>query len=408
MPQELVTTSVEAAIKQAIADAPIPGAVSSDADVSTYQKLHAAKLDAIQQRASKLPPVTNEETLEQNQKALTALVKVRTGLNAYRKDILQPFTDLKKMVDGYFGTDANSGLQEKVAAIEEPIRERINAYKNEQERKRQEAQRIIDKRNEDRAQHVLDRGMSFDGRGYKLGALVLWPADLRLMDEKAWTAWCNDYLEPAVAAVKAKAEQEAREREEDERRRKDEAERLEREKEALRKEKQAMREEHLLAIGVKKHEAGWYYIAMPYGDAGQHLFQTVSDLAGLSDEEWAYVKDAAKRQAQKRAELEANPPGLTEEEAIEQAVSTAMAASSGIEKHPDEKLVRETEAVLSLIASEREMMLSMANRLEAEMKCANRCEAESPAIEAEKTWVLVVDHLKKCIETLRITAEKRI
>ena len=346
MDQQLVTTSVEAAINRAIAEAPIPGAIPPDTNEADYKAVHQAKLADIRQRASTLPPVTDEATLDKNQKALTALTKVRTGLNAYRKDILAPFTDLKKKVDTYFGTDANSGLQALVADIEEPIRERINAYKNEQERLRQEAQRIIDKRNEDRAQHVLDRGMAFDGRGYKLGALVLWPADLRLMDEKAWTAWCNDYLEPAVAAVKAKAEQEAREREEDERRRKDEAERLEREKEALRKEKQAMREEQLLALGAKKHEAGWYYIDMPYGDAGQHLFQTVSDLAGLSDEEWAYAKEAAKRQSQKRAELEANPPGLTEEEAMEQAVSTAMAASSGIEEHPDEKLVRETEELL--------------------------------------------------------------
>lgn len=378
MDQQLVPTSVEAAIKRAIADAPIPGAVPPDTDAADYKALHKAKLADIRQRASTLPPVTDEATLDKNQKALTALTKVRTGLNAYRKDILAPFTDLKKKVDTYFGTDANSGLQSLVADIEEPIRERINAYKNEQERKRQEAQRIIDKRNEDRAQHVLDRGMAFDGRGYKIGALVLWPADLRLMDEKAWTAWCNDYLEPAVAAVKAKAEQEAREREEDERRRKDEAERLEREKEALRKEKQAMREEQLLALGAKKHEAGWYYIDMPYGDAGQHLFQTVSDLAGLSDEDWAYAKDAAKRQTQKRAELEANPPGLTEEEAIEQAVSTAMAASSGIEEHPDETLVRETEELLE--------------RKRADRKADNAAKLQAMAAELEKQRTIAEEY----------------
>ena len=400
MDQQLVTTSVEAAINRAIAEAPIPGAVPPDTNEADYKAVHQAKLADIRQRASTLPPVTDEATLDKNQKALTALTKVRTGLNAYRKDMLAPFTDLKKKVDTYFGTDANSGLQALVADIEEPIRERINAYKNEQERLRQEAQRIIDKRNEDRAQHVLDRGMAFDGRGYKLGALVLWPADLRLMDEKAWTAWCNDYLEPAVAAVKAKAEQEAREREEDERRRKEEAERLEREKEALRKEKQAMREQWFHFRRDELHREHPHVVTqldpvnrfvqvmtnLPDGDLGPCFENWSMDtIGGASNEEWEAIKAAMVAAAVKPTEVvhttertQANPPGLTEEEAMEQAVSTAMAASSGIEEHPDEKLVRETEELL--------------DRKRADRKADNAAKLQAMAAELEKQRAIAQEY----------------
>lgn len=415
MDQQLVPTSVEAAIKRAIADAPIPGAVPPDTDAADYKALHKAKLADIRQRASTLPPVNDEASLDKNQKALTALTKVRTGLNSYRKDILAPFADLKKMVDGYFGTDANSGLQAEVSDIEEPIRERINAYKNEQERKRQEAQRIIDKRNEDRAQHVLDRGMAFDGRGYKLGALVLWPADLRLMDEKAWTAWCNDYLEPAVADVKTKAEQEARERAEQETRRKEEAERLEREKEALRKEKQAMREQWFNLRREELHKEHPHVVTQidpenrtigvmtnrPEGDLGA-CFEawSMDDIGGASNEEWETIKAAMVSAAAKPTEIvhtterdKANPPGLTEEEAIEQAVSTAMAASSGIEEHPEEKLVRETEELLE--------------RKRADRKADNAAKLQAMAAELEKQRAIAEEYAET-IEEANVQAAFKV
>ena len=154
-----------------------------------------------------------------------------------------------------------------------------------------------------------------------------------------------------------------------------------------------MREEQLLALGAKKHEAGWYYIDMPSGDAGQHLFQTVSDLAGLSDEEWAYAKEAAKRQSQKRAELEANPPGLTEEEAMEQAVNTAMAASSGIEEHPDEKLVRETEELL--------------DRKRADRKADNAAKLQAMAAELEKQRAIAQEYAET-IEEANVQAAFKV
>ena len=54
---------------------------------------------------------------------------------------------------------------------------------------------------------------------------------------------------------------------------------------------------------------------------------------------------------------------------MEQAVSTAMAASSGIEEHPDEKLVRETEELLAQKRADRKAdnaakLQAMASELE--------------------------------------------
>jgi hypothetical protein len=346
---QVTTTNLEQAIDTALLEMPIPGAVPSDADVSTYQKLHGAKLAEIARRAQGLPAVTDKATEEQNQKALTALVKVRTDIDKWRKAMFEPLKRLKERVDGYLGTGADSGLQEQVSAIERPIRERLAAYKNAEELKRQEAIRIIDERNKAREALVISKGMSWNGQYYMLPDLILWPTDLRNLDEASWARFLAEQVDPRLAKMKEEADRKVREEAEakerakaEAERQKAEAERLANEREAMQKEKQAFRHEQLLALGAHQHpNKGHYLIPNPL-DPMIDLFQCVSDLAGLSDEDWSYAKEGAARQEALRQTYIADLAAKEEE-----AASTAMAMSSGLSDSPDEVLVQETEEFLA-------------------------------------------------------------
>lgn len=240
---QVTTTNLEQAIDTALLEMPIPGAVPSDADVSTYQKLHAAKLAEIARRAQGLPAVTDKASEEQNQKALTALVKVRTDIDKFRKAMFEPMKRIKDRVDGYLGTGADSGLQEQVSAIERPIRDRIAEYRNAEERKRQEAIRIIEERNKAREALVISKGMAWTGQSYSLLDLILWPTDLRNWDEAAWTRYITEQVDPRVAKMKEEAERKVREEAEAKERAKAEAERQKAEAERLAKEREVLERE---------------------------------------------------------------------------------------------------------------------------------------------------------------------
>lgn len=282
------TDNLQAYIKAQLAELPINVPVSSEADTSTTEKLHAAKLAEIARRVQTLPPVTDAETLDKNQKALTALTRMRTGLDKARKAMLEPFTAIKAQVDAYVGTNANSGLQGRIAEIEEPIRARIEAYKAEEERKRQEAQRIIDERNKARERAVLAAGMIWDGLCYKYGSMVLWPTDLRNYSEEQWSAW-KQTLDQAVEAERIAVEEAKRKEAEKAAAMKAEDERLAKERAELEAMRAKMREDlnHLrqqqmdALVGDRCDFFLGEVEGLPLAAGG--------DLASWTEEQWAEV-----------------------------------------------------------------------------------------------------------------------
>jgi hypothetical protein len=282
------TDNLQAYIKAQLAELPINVPVSSDADTSTTEKLHAAKLAEIARRVQTLPPVTDAETLDKNQKALTALTRMRTGLDKARRAMLEPFTAIKAQVDAYVGTNANSGLQGRIAEIEEPIRARIEAYKAAEERKRQEAQRIIDERNKARERAVLAAGMIWDGQCYKYGSRVLWPTDLRNYSEEQWSAW-KQTLDQAVEAERIAVDEAKRQEAEKAAAMKAEADRLAKERAELEAMRAKMRED-LNHVRQQQMDA-------LVGDRCDFFLGEVDglplaaggDLASWTEEQWAEV-----------------------------------------------------------------------------------------------------------------------
>ncbi len=287
---------------------PIPHGEAEPADAKDYKALHKAKVALLKKRLANLPTVVDEKTLDVNQKALTALVKVRTGLNRARQGMFESVKKLKEEVDRYVGTTAESGLQAEIKALETPIEEGMQAYRDAIEKKRQEAERVLEQRNNDRIAWILESGMHFDGQKYTLGELILWPVDLRNFGEPEWMVWLDKRLAPAKkAAADAKAEEErafaeaqaAKDQKDKEMRElfekqqrdqakmdEDRAE-LDRQMSELRKQKQELRAQELTTLGAERAEDGHFFV--------DELCQVVADLAGLNDEDWTMAKDAVRR-----------------------------------------------------------------------------------------------------------------
>lgn len=332
-PAEGQQTTIEHVVDKALwsLQIPTPPGEPVPGDSENYQTLHTAKIEALKRYLQTLPDVTNAATMDTNQKALTALTKVRTGLNKERLGMFAAVKALKDRVDTYIGTTAESGLQRRIKALEEPIEARIQAFKNEQERKRQESERLIQERNNARVAHVLASGMVFDGQKYSLGELVLWPVDLNNYGETEWLRFLEARLKPAVdAAAQARADEEAEfqrqeaakeaeavrmrelfEKQQDEQRKLDEDRAaLDRERAQLRQEKQDARHAEIMALGAEQAPQGYYHV-------GGDMVQVVSDLAGLSPEEWREAKDAVKRQVSKLKEV----PPVSEDPAPDSVVA---------------------------------------------------------------------------------------
>lgn len=399
-----------------------------------YRAVHAAQLEEIAQRVEALPAITDRKTYDQNQAMRTALVKIRTGIDARRKALFEPMRRLKGEVDAYLGTGKDSGLQARIAVMESAIASKQEAWDNEQERKRQEAQRIIDDRNRARGQALMRMGYGFDGTHYHVGRAgsplydVVSASDVNMMNEERWAlvlkqceakaeairvellaeqrwadlvaagatedpstghlhyhlhgadkpwTWTREELgsydatdfSDELATVKDDVRQRRIRQEAEAKRLREDQQRLDEERAAMKAEKQAMRHERLMGIGVQQAPEGFYFV--PMGDTlTDRRWECVSDLAGLSDEDWQYAIGAAGRAVtDRKAELaaiqaedaaradagefiEEEEPSVElmtqrDDDADDDAAEYAMAASSGIYEHPDETLVRETEELLA-------------------------------------------------------------
>lgn len=290
---------------------PIPPGEAEPANPKDYKELHKAKVALLKKRLANLPTVTDEKTLDVNQKALTALVKVRTGLNKARQGMFESVKKLKEDVDRYVGTTAENGLQAEIKALETPIEEAIQGYRDELERKRQEAERVLEQRNNDRIAYILAGGMIFDGQKYSLGDLILWPVDLRNFGEPEWMGWIDKKLKPAVklaeeakaeeeaAFAKAQAEKEQKDREmrelfekqqADQKRMDEERAELDRQRAQMRIDKNNLRADELRVLGAES-----MFEVDDVADQEQQLgvpvySLLVSTLADIKDEDWPATK----------------------------------------------------------------------------------------------------------------------
>ena len=172
-----------------------------------------------------------------------------------------------------------------------------------------------------------------------------------------------------LAAVKDHVRQTRARQEAEAKRLREERQRLDEGRAAMKAEKQAMRHERLMGIGVQQAPEGFYFV--PMGDTlTDRRWECVSDLAGLSDDDWQFTIGAASRavtdrkaelaaiQAEDAARadagefLEEEEPTVElmtqrDDDADDDAAECVMAASSGIYERPDATLVRETEELLA-------------------------------------------------------------
>lgn len=201
--KQSIEQHVEAEIMAAIPDA-AKAATSTELQSLDYRAVHARRLEALAHEVEALPAITDRATYEQNQRMRTRLVNIRTGIDKRRKALFEPLRRLKAEVDAYLGTGADSGLQARIAAMEAAIRSKQEAYDQEQERKRQEAQLIIDERNRARGQALMRLGFRFDGLTYEIGMPgdqmygAIASADVNAMNEDGWLTClkrCEEHAE---------------------------------------------------------------------------------------------------------------------------------------------------------------------------------------------------------------------
>lgn len=272
MSTDSTPATIETVIEQSLVTLDMGIAPMADKFGKDYRALHAEYLNRLAAEVEALPEITDRKSYEVNQKQRTRLVSIRTGLDKTRKALFEPMRRLKEEVDEYIGTNASSGLQARLKAMEEAIATKQQAWDAEQERIRQEALRIIEERNASRNRILLDAGMAFDGAAFTLRALKVYQRDIHALKDDAFEAWCSEVLAPVQAekaeadrieaeakaakeaeAEAARQEMERRQREQDERERKAEQERraMEAERDALRKEKR----DHLITVRCQKLQA---------------------------------------------------------------------------------------------------------------------------------------------------------
>lgn len=287
-----------------------------------YKAIHEAQIKKLQEEVASLPPITDKKSYEANQRKRTELVEIRTSIDKRRKALFEPVRRLKEQVDAYLGTSKDGGLQARIAAMEEGIRAKQQAWDIEQERIRQEAQAIIERRNAARCMQLLELGFTFDGSAYWIGYAnsensARKPyAELCAMTDDAWEVFLRS-VKPIAQAVaeqneaerhaeEARKAEEERQRKEAERKAAEEraeleklrAEKWEREKEAIRhrNERNAYRIDRLRSLS---------------GDFADQLeSQAWANLAEMDDATWEEVQrsvsDAAVRMAEAKSVRRAN------------------------------------------------------------------------------------------------------
>lgn len=306
-----------------------------------YKAIHDAQLKQLEAEVASLPPITDKKTYEENQRKRTELVNRRTTLDARRKALFEPMRRLKEQVDAYIGTTKDSGLQARLAAMEETIRKKQQVWDAEQERKRQEALAIIERRNATRCQSLVDLGFTFDGTAYWIGyandqnSARKSYSELCAMPDEAWDAWLGSVVPIAEAVAQQKEDErqaeEAKKAEEERQRKEAEAkaaeeraeleklreEKRQRDAEALRQrnERQAFRLARLEGLAGKFSDAirsqGWVSLA-ELGDAEwEQLQEQVSAKAAfLADAESVRVPEPVLEVVQEVAEVEEVAPEL--------------------------------------------------------------------------------------------------
>lgn len=287
-----------------------------------YKAIHEAQIKKLEAEVAELPAITDRKTYEANQRKRTELVEIRTSIDKRRKALFEPVRRLKEQVDAYLGTSKDGGLQARIAAMEEGIRAKQQAWDIEQERIRQEAQAIIERRNAARCKTLVEMGFTFDGSAYWIGYAgtdnsARKPyAELCAMTDDAWEVFLRavkliaqavaDQKEAERKAEEARKAEEERQRMDAERKAAEEryeleklrAEKLEREKEAIRQrnERNAYRIDRLRSLA---------------GDFADQLeSQAWANLAEMDDATWEDVQksvsDAAVRMAEAESVRQAN------------------------------------------------------------------------------------------------------
>lgn len=319
------------------------------------------------------------------------------------KDSIEPVA--KRLVE-----EAEEEARQAQAAHEAEQRrkeEEAEAMRKEFERQAEEKKRMDEERAEiDRQRAELRKGKN-DLRKAELIALgatqgamvgVLFPPggeigidcdELHSLSDEDWTATKDAVRAAKIAEIEHRKEEQRRD--------------------AL----QDARWAELKDLGASRDEEGvWTYASATVTD---HQLRT------MTEEQWAPVlaKFAEEVEILNRPTQEAVTNEDEQRDVIfefgrqvaksiiaDELAQRALSNSSGIEEHPDETLVRETEEVLEVIANSREMMASMATRLEAERQCANRMSGDATTFGAEAAWSYVEDKLKDCVTILREAAKK--
>jgi hypothetical protein len=422
--------------------------------LTDYRAVHKAKLAALKVEVEALPEVSDKKTYEANNAYRNRMVKTRTGIDKGRKAIIDPMKQRIEMVNAYLGTTADNGLQMHVKELERVVEKKLAAWDEEQARIEAEARRVIQARYEHRAARLQGLACAYTGQGFTLDGLMVWDVDVRNMSDELFERLIEDSIAPKAKALaeaaeaEAKAAQEAHEAEQ--RRKEEEAEAMRRLFERQAAEKKRMDEERaaldreraeiaaerakLAAEQERREEEAEEHLKDELQDARWASLRDLSatrdeegvwtlrdevvtdhQLRNMTEEQWAPVLalfELAGREVHPTCEQlveiqqKANQE-LRDQETEDALGEAAMSNSSGIYESPDEKLVRETEEVLEVIATDREMMKSMATRLEAELQCAVRMGGAATTFVAEATWSIVVDKLEECISALRNGAEKK-
>ena len=175
---------------------PLPDKFGQD-----YKALHNWHIEHLAGRVADLPAITDAKTYDQNQKARTHLVSLRTKLDKTRKALFEPMRALKAQVDDYIGTTPESGLQARLKALERIIEAKQAVWDAERERERQEAIRKIEERTAARNKRMMDAGAAFDGVTYRIGEVEIPLREVSSISDELFDRLWDQSIAPAAARL---------------------------------------------------------------------------------------------------------------------------------------------------------------------------------------------------------------